>query len=58
MFDITEFGPNKWTTTPDGGGEGSWWAKAGNAQSEARTPVDNNFNFKHFLHEGDRSRLR
>jgi len=49
MCEVTEPGPKRWTTIPEGGGVGSWRARAGSAQRDANTAVDRSLNFKDFL---------
>ena len=49
MCEVTEPGPKRWTTIPEGGGVGSGRASAGSAQRDANIAVDRSLNFKDFL---------
>jgi hypothetical protein len=53
MFELTECGPNKWTTMPEGGGTGSGRPNAGAAATDASgKTIDNTLIFKYFLQTG------
>ncbi len=58
MCAVTEPGPKRWTTIPEGGGVGSCRASAGSAQRDASTAVDRSLNFKDFLRRVGRAPWR